>query len=83
MSSTAIATVVKMLESLPEAPQERVVERLREYITVMEVQPSKKIPRGTPGRDLLRFVGSIPAESVEQMRQAIEEDCEQIDKDEW
>ncbi len=32
MSSTAIATVEKMLESLPEEVQERVVEHLREYI---------------------------------------------------
>ena len=32
MASTAIATVEKMLESLPEEVQERVVEHLREYI---------------------------------------------------
>jgi hypothetical protein len=32
MSSTAIATVEKMLESLPEEVQERVVEHLREHI---------------------------------------------------
>jgi len=32
MTSTAIATVVKMMESLPETTQDRVVEHLREYI---------------------------------------------------
>jgi len=32
MASTAIATVEKMLESLPEEAQERVMEHLREYI---------------------------------------------------
>ncbi len=32
MPTTAIATVEKMLESLPEEMQERVVEHLREYI---------------------------------------------------
>ncbi len=32
MRSTAIVTVEKMLESLPEEMQERVVEHLREYI---------------------------------------------------
>ncbi len=32
MPSTATATVEKMLESLPEEVQERVVEHLREYI---------------------------------------------------
>jgi hypothetical protein len=32
MSSTAIATVTKMIESLPEPAQDRVVEHLREYL---------------------------------------------------
>jgi hypothetical protein len=32
MSSTAIATVIKMMESLPETAQDQVVEHLREYL---------------------------------------------------
>ncbi len=32
MSSETIATVIKMMESLPETAQEQVVEHLREYI---------------------------------------------------
>lgn len=32
MSATIISTVTKMLESLPDAAQDRVVEHLREYI---------------------------------------------------
>jgi len=32
MSSTSVATVEKMLESLPKETQERVVDHLREYI---------------------------------------------------
>ena len=32
---------------------------------------------------LLKLAGSIPAEDLKQMEQAIEESCEQIDKDEW
>ena len=32
MSSATIATLVKMIESLPEPAQERVVEHLREYL---------------------------------------------------
>ncbi len=32
MSSTTIATVIKMLESLPEPTQNQVVEHLREYL---------------------------------------------------
>ncbi len=36
MTSTAIATVVKMLETLPETTQNQVVERLRDYIAEMQ-----------------------------------------------
>ena len=36
MSSTMIATVTKMMESLPETVQERVAEHLREYILDLE-----------------------------------------------
>jgi len=32
VSSTAIATLIKMIESLPETAQDRVVEHLREYL---------------------------------------------------
>lgn len=32
MSATIIATVVKMMESLPDPVQDRVVDHLREYI---------------------------------------------------
>ena len=32
MTSTAIATVVKMMEGLPETTQNQVVEHLRDYI---------------------------------------------------
>ena len=36
MSQENIATVVKILESLPDTQQEQVIERLREYITDIE-----------------------------------------------
>jgi translation initiation factor 2B subunit (eIF-2B alpha/beta/delta family) len=36
MSSTAITTVVKMLESLPIDIQDRVAEHLREYISDLQ-----------------------------------------------
>jgi hypothetical protein len=36
MASTAIATIVKILEDLPETTQNQVVEHLREYITEMQ-----------------------------------------------
>jgi hypothetical protein len=36
MSSTAIATIVKMVESLPDDLQEKVVDHMRDYITDLE-----------------------------------------------
>lgn len=38
MSPEAIATVIKIMESLPETAQERVVEHLREYIEELRDQ---------------------------------------------
>ncbi|MDJ1181628.1 hypothetical protein [Roseofilum casamattae] len=38
---------------------------------------------GTPGRELLRFAGSIPTEDLKIMADAIQEDCSRIDIDEW
>ena len=36
MASTAIATVIKMIESLPEDAQDHVVEHLRDYLEEMK-----------------------------------------------
>lgn len=36
MSSAAIVTIVKMLESLPDELQEKVVEHIRDYIADLE-----------------------------------------------
>jgi len=48
---------------------------------VRETQPAA--PRGVPGRDLLRFAGTIDAESAREMEEAIEDGCERIDPEEW
>ena len=36
MESPTITTMIKMLEHLPESAQERVVERLRDYIADLQ-----------------------------------------------
>lgn len=36
MSSTAVMTMIKMVESLPDTAQEQVVEHLREYIATLQ-----------------------------------------------
>ena len=39
--------------------------------------------RGVPGHTLLRFAGAIPPEDLVTMARTIEEDCEQVNLDEW
>jgi len=36
MASTAVATVIKMIESLPEDAQDQVIEHLRDYLEDMK-----------------------------------------------
>lgn len=41
------------------------------------------IPKGVKGKSLLRFEGAIPADDLELMAKAIEENCEKVDTSEW
>jgi hypothetical protein len=67
--------VVEQLRGMPQPLQRQVLEFVR---TLM-----KREVRGTPGQQLLRFAGSIPPDDLQLMREAIEQDCEQVDIDEW
>jgi hypothetical protein len=40
-------------------------------------------PKGVEGKSLLRFEGFIPADDLQLMSKAIEEDCEKVDISEW
>ncbi len=75
MSIPIIDEVVEQLKVMPQPLQRRVLEFIRSLVET-EV-------RGTPGQQLLRFAGSIPADDLQLMREAIAQDCEQIDVDEW
>ena len=44
---------------------------------------AKAISHGTPGKDAVKLAGLIPPEDLEEIRKAIEEDCETIDENEW
>jgi len=73
--STVIEKIVEQLRDLPYELQWRVLEFARAL--------AFSVPRGVPGKQLLRFAGTIPLSDVELMRQAIEQGCEQVDADEW
>jgi hypothetical protein len=40
-------------------------------------------PVGQPGKELLHFAGDINLEDLKLMSQAIEQDCEQVNVNEW
>ena len=74
--SRAIETkVMEQLETLPENLQRQVLE----FVQALHVLT----PRGVPGKQLLPFAGAIPRDDLALMRQAIGEDCERIDLNEW
>lgn len=75
MDTPIIDKVIEQLKVLPHELQWRVLEFTRAL--------SKSTPRGVPGRQLLRFAGTVSSDDAQLMRQAIEQGCEQIDTNEW
>jgi hypothetical protein len=72
---TLAQQIAEEAAKLPLADQQRVLA----FAQALSLSHS----RGTPGKDLLKFVGSIDKEDLEAMKQAIEEECERIEPDEW
>ncbi|WP_446380321.1 hypothetical protein [Coleofasciculus sp. E2-BRE-01] len=75
MDTLILDKLIEQLKIMPQDLQWRVLEFARTI--------SGSTIQGVPGRELLRFAGSIPPDDVQLMRQAIEQDCEQVDLDEW
>jgi len=68
----------KLLEQLDALPYE-FQRRVLDFAQALALS----VPKGVPGKQLLRFVGAIPADDLQMMVQAIEAGCERIDWDEW
>ena len=73
--STTIQEIVEQLEKLSPGQQQEVLDFTMEL--------SGELPEGTPIKEFLKFAGTIPSEDLEEMKQAIEEDCEQVYESEW
>jgi hypothetical protein len=63
------------LGQLPSEQQRRVLEFARAL--------AKSKISGIPGKNLLRFAGSIDSEDLKVIEQAIAEGCEKVNLDEW
>jgi len=75
MNIPIIEEVVEQLKVMPQHLQWQVLEFVRALV--------KSEVRGTPGQQLLRFAGSIPSDDLQLMSEAIEQDCERVDINEW
>lgn len=75
MNISIIDKVVEQLRVMPEDLQWQVLEFARTLV--------KTEVRGTTGQQLLHFAGSIPPDELQFMHEAIEQDCERIDINEW
>ena len=67
--------ILEDLERLSPEGQQQAADLVHRLVT--------PTPAGTPGRELLPFVGILDAESAREMRAAIEEGCGRVDADEW
>ncbi len=73
--TTTIQEIIGRLESLSHGQQRQVLDFILEL--------SGESPKGISGKELLEFVGLFPPEDLKQIKQAIEEDCGQVDESEW
>lgn len=67
--------IITQLGRLPLEKQQQVLYFIRALTTTK--------PLGVPGKDLLRFAQTIDPGDLRVMAQVIEEDCEQVNLDEW
>ncbi len=75
MSSAIIDEVMEELKTLPEEMQRAVLDFTRSL--------GQGTPRGVPGKDLVRFAGTLSPADGRLMSEAIERACEQVDHGEW
>ncbi|MFM7406914.1 MAG: hypothetical protein ACKO3K_09695 [Cuspidothrix sp.] len=67
--------IIEQFKIMPQDLQYQVLEFVRNL--------TKSKIKGVPGKELLRFAGSIPKEDLQLISEAIKQDCEKVDFDEW
>ena len=76
MNSSIIDEVFERLKVMPQSLQQQVLEFTRALADSTDV-------KGVSGSQLLRFAGTIPLDDLNLMSEAIKQDCEQVDINEW
>jgi hypothetical protein len=72
MESSILDEVIEQLRGMPQGLQKQVLEFARTL--------SDSTIQGVPGSQLLRFAGTISPDDIALMRDAIEQDCEQVEQ---
>lgn len=67
--------ILERINALPHKLQQKVLEFMDSL--------TQKLPKGIPGKQLLRFAGCISQEDLQTMKEAIAEGCERVDVPEW
>lgn len=73
MSKTVKEEIIEQVDRLDAPKQQKVLDFARQLT----------VPAGTPGQNLMHFVGSIDRADLDAMSQAILEGCEKIDPNAW
>lgn len=75
MDNVILNEIAKKLKTLPSNLQRQVLI----FVDALQVSST----RGTQGKSLLEFAGTISLDDLSVMRQTIESGCEQVDGSEW
>lgn len=76
MQSSLLDQIIEQLQIMPHPLQRQVLKFVNGLSKVIVI-------KGTPGTDLLQFAGTIPRGDLALMQDAIAQDCERVDLDEW
>ena len=79
MQSELVLEATKQMTILPYSFQERALQFIKELTKEFTV-PKKT---GVSGNTLLKYAGFIAPDDLQNMSQAIEEECNRIDANEW
>lgn len=75
MDTPVLDEIVQKIKSLPDNLQRQVLI----FVDALHISTM----RGTKGKLLLEFAGTISQDDLSAMKQAIESGCEQVDGSEW
>ena len=77
--------VLENLDALDRSDKRRVLDFSTELAARGPENENERMPRpvGDTGGALLAFAGTIPKDDLEEIRRAVEEDCETVDEEGW